>query len=116
MRIVAIFDLPPNVFAETGVNTTLIIAYKDSEENIKKLKDKDYSVFTRNITKVGYIKKTKKRNVVFETDYKIDPTSYDIMIDSDGNPIRNEDFSSIISEFKDWAKTQEDILQKIFLN
>ena len=28
MRIVAIFDLPANVFAETGVNTSIIVAYK----------------------------------------------------------------------------------------
>lgn len=28
MRIVALFDLPANVFADTGVNTTLVIAYK----------------------------------------------------------------------------------------
>ena len=28
MRIVALFDLPANVFAETGVNTSIIIAYK----------------------------------------------------------------------------------------
>ena len=26
MRLVALIDLPPNVFAETGVNTTLIVA------------------------------------------------------------------------------------------
>ena len=28
MRIVALFDLPANVFAETGVNTSILIAYK----------------------------------------------------------------------------------------
>ena len=28
MRLVALFDLPANVFADTGVNTTLMVAYK----------------------------------------------------------------------------------------
>ena len=28
MRIVALFDLPSNVFAETGVNTSILVAYK----------------------------------------------------------------------------------------
>ena len=36
MRIVAIFDLPANVFAETGVNTSIIVAYKPSANEFKK--------------------------------------------------------------------------------
>ena len=28
VRLVALFDLPSNIFAETGVNTTIIIGYK----------------------------------------------------------------------------------------
>src|SRR5205085_11805780 len=33
-RIVALFDLPPNVFAEPGVNTTIIVAYKPEAKKI----------------------------------------------------------------------------------
>lgn len=36
MRIVAIFDLPANVFAETGVNTSIIVAYKPIDKELKK--------------------------------------------------------------------------------
>jgi type I restriction enzyme M protein len=37
---VALFDLPPNVFAETGVNTSIIIAYKPTDRELSKLKKK----------------------------------------------------------------------------
>lgn len=46
IRIVALFDLPENVFAETGVNTTILVGYKPSEERLAKLISDDYSVFT----------------------------------------------------------------------
>ncbi len=45
MRIVAIFDLPSNVFAETGVNTTIIVAYKPKKEKLLELKKANYEVF-----------------------------------------------------------------------
>ncbi|WP_308533782.1 N-6 DNA methylase [uncultured Peptoniphilus sp.] len=60
MRIVAIFDLPAGVFAETGVNTTLIVAYKPSKSRLSELQNKNYEVFFRNIENVGYEVKTKK--------------------------------------------------------
>lgn len=115
MRIVAIFDLPPNVFAETGVNTTLIVAYKPSEDELRRLKEQNYKVFTREIQNVGYEKRTSKRNVVFNKLYKIDETTFDIAIDNEGNPILDEDFSKIIKDFKEWANTQEETLKKLFL-
>lgn len=37
MRIVAIFDLPANVFAETGVNTSIIVAYKPQKNELEKI-------------------------------------------------------------------------------
>ena len=49
MRIVAIFDLPSNVFAETGVNTTIIVAYKPKKEKLLELKKANYEVFFRNM-------------------------------------------------------------------
>jgi len=33
VRVVALFDLPPNVFADTGANTTLVIAYKPKKQS-----------------------------------------------------------------------------------
>lgn len=115
MRIVAIFDLPPQVFAETGVNTTLIVAYKSSEKELQTLKDLNYLVFVKSITKVGYKKKTKKRNVVFETQYKIDPETFEVVIDEEGTPVLYEEFTTTIKEFREWANSQEEILRKLFV-
>lgn len=114
MRIVAIFDLPPNVFAETGVNTTLIVAYKPSEEELENLKNQNYSIFTRDIKKVGYEKKTAKRNVKFEFLYKLDPKTFEVVIDENGAPVLDEEFTDRIKEFQEWAKSQEETLQRLF--
>lgn len=37
-RIVAIFDLPANTFAETGVNVSMIVAYKPPKAELENLK------------------------------------------------------------------------------
>ncbi len=73
MRIVAIFDLPPNVFAETGVNTTLVVAYKPRAPAVRRLNSNGYSIFARDIQRVGYEKRTSKRNVFFNPVYVSDP-------------------------------------------
>ena len=116
MRIVAIFDFPPDVFAETGVNTTVIVAYKIKPDELNELKSQKYTVFSRNISKIGYVKKTKQRNAVFENTYKISPVTYDILIDDKGCPILDEEFTTIETDFKEWARTQEKILQEKFLS
>lgn len=115
MRIVALFDLPPNVFAETGVNTTLIVAYKPKENEFNRLKQNGYSVFVRDIKNVGYEKRTSKRNVFFNAAYRIDEASFEIMIDAEGNPVLDEDFTQILSDFRQWAFGQEKTLQKLFV-
>lgn len=63
IRVVALFDLPENVFAETGVNTTILVGYKPSKEKLKQLVEDDYSVFTRDIHKVGYKKRHQKERL-----------------------------------------------------
>ena len=50
MRIVALFDMPPNTFGETGVSTTIIIAYKPKKNELEILRN-DYEVFIREIKK-----------------------------------------------------------------
>ncbi|WP_195336308.1 HsdM family class I SAM-dependent methyltransferase [Paraclostridium bifermentans] len=115
IRIVALFDLPSNVFAETGVNTTIIVGYKPNQKKLDKLKKDDYSVFVREIENVGYIKRTSKRNVIFEKDYKLDEETFETIIDSEGNSILNEDFTKYINEFKEWCLFQESDLKKLFL-
>ena len=115
MRIVAIFDLPANVFAETGVNTSIIVAYKPTVDELKKLKAKNYQVFAKDIQKVGYEVKTSKRVKQFVPTYKIDYETFDIQIDDEGNPMLDEDFSQTIADFKQWCVSQEQVLQDMFI-
>lgn len=114
-RVVAIIDLPQNIFAETGVNTTIIIGYKPKENLLKKLISDDYKVFCREVENVGYIKKTVKRNVYFETEYLLNEETFETITNEEGESITNEDFTKIVTEFKEWCLFQETPLKKIFL-
>lgn len=114
-RIVAMIDLPENIFAETGVNTTIIIGYKPSQIELQNLKKNDYSIFSREVKNVGYEKKTSKRNVYFEVKYLLDEESFDTITNEHGESMINEDFSRITAEFKEWCLFQETQLKKIFL-
>lgn len=115
MRIVAIFDLPANVFAETGVNTTIIVAYKPNENELKRLKEQNYEVFAKEIKKVGYEVKTSKRVKFFSPIYKINYETFETVIDKNGNPILDEDFTQTIFDFKQWCLGQESTLQNLFI-
>ncbi|MDO9103994.1 MAG: N-6 DNA methylase [Methylovulum sp.] len=115
MRIVAIFDLPANVFAETGVNTSIIVAYKPEEKELKKLKAENYQVFFKGIEKVGYEVKTKKRVKFFEPAYKINYETFETVIDDDGRVVLDEEFTDTVKRFKDWCKGQEKTLQDLFV-
>lgn len=115
MRVVALFDLPANVFAETGVNTTLIVAYKPKASALKRLKAHDYSVFVRDVQRVGYEKRTRKRNVFFNPVYIIDETTFEIATDHEGRPVLDEEFNEIVDEFGQWALAQEATLRRLFL-
>lgn len=115
VRIVALFDLPPNVFAETGVNTTLIVGYKPSVQKISALVENDYEVFTREIHHVGYERRTSNRNIVFEDVYKLDETTFEVVMNSDGEPAKQEDFSQTVRDFREWCMFQEAELRSLFL-
>ena len=115
IRIVALFDLPENVFAETGVNTTILVGYKPTKSNLDKLIQDDYSIFTRDIKNVGYKKKTSQRTVKFDNDYALDPDTFETITNDEGESILNEDFSQIVKEFKEWCVNQELELKRLFL-
>jgi type I restriction enzyme M protein len=115
MRIVAIFDLPANVFAETGVNTTLIVAYKPNEKELIKLKQQNYQVFAKDIKKVGYEVKTSKRVKFFSPIYKINYETFETEIDEDGRAMLDEEFSETVKEFRIWCLGQEKQLQDLFI-
>lgn len=114
-RVVAIIDLPENIFAETGVNTTIIIGYNPAAGKLDSLVNDDYKVFCREVKNVGYVKKISKRNVYFETKYILDDETFETVTNEEGESVTDEDFSKIISEFKDWCLFQENALKKIFL-
>ena len=115
VRIVAIFDLPANVFAETGVNTSILIAYKPQADAFVRLNRNGYSVFARDIQRVGYERRTSKRNVFFNPLYRIDETTFEILVDERGQPVIDEEFTETLSQFQQWALAQEDTLQRLFL-
>ena len=115
MRIVALFDLPANVFADTGVNTTLIVGYKPKENELKKLQKTNYEIFVKDIKKVGYEVRTSKRVKYFNPIYKINETTFEIEQDEEGNPLIDEEFTSTLDEFKKWCLGQEKALQDLFI-
>lgn len=115
MRIVALFDLPANVFAETGVNTSILVAYKPKPEALKKLNQNGYSIFVRDVQRVGYEKRTSKRNVFFNPIFKINEQTFEIDVDTSGNPVLDEEFTETVTEFRQWTLSQEEVLQKLFL-
>ena len=114
MRIVALFDLPSNIFADTGVNTTILVAYKPKQERLNALIEQNYNVFIKDIKKVGYEVKTSNRVKYFDKQYKLDD-DFSIKVDREGNPIIDEEFTDTLKEFQDWCLTQEKELQDIFL-
>lgn len=115
MRIVAIIDLPPNIFAEAGVSPTIIFAYKPKQDELENLQKNNYQVFSKEIKKVGYEVKTKNKVKCFETQYKINPITFEKEINSDGTPMLDEEFTETVAEFKQWCNLQEDTLKKLFL-
>lgn len=115
MRIVAIVDLPPNIFAEAGVSPTIIFAYKPPKKELEKLLKSNYQVFSREIKKVGYEVKTKNKVKYFETQYKINPVTFEKEINTDGTAMLDEEFTETVKKFKAWCNTQEDSLKKLFL-
>lgn len=115
MRIVALFDLPASVFADTGVNTTLVVAYKPPEEQLEKLSKTNYEVFVKDIKKIGYEVRTVKRVKFFNPLYKIDEATLEIQQDKEGAPLIDEEFTETVEDFKEWCLGQEKILQDLFI-
>ena len=115
MRVVAMFDLPPNVFAETGVNTTLIIAYRPKEAEFKALKATGYEVFVREIQRIGYEVRTANRVKYFNPVYLIDEDTFEPVINEDGETVLDEQFTDVVQKFRKWCLSQEETLKTLFL-
>lgn len=107
MRIVGIFDLPANTFGETGVATTVIIAYKPKESEKFLLKN-DYEIFVKEIINIGYEVKTIKRTIHFEPQYCINEDTFETIDKLD------EDFSKLQEEWNDFLIKQEEEIKIAF--
>lgn len=107
MRIVAMFDLPANTFGETGVATTIIIAYKPKKDELNLLKQ-DYEVFVKEIRNIGYEVKTVQRTIDFKPQFIINEETFEKTDDL------NEDFSQMIKDFKEFLKRQEEEIKNAF--
>lgn len=115
MRVVALFDLP-QAFADTNASTTIVIGYKPPEEELEQLKEDNYDVFVRDIENIGYEVKTKNRVKTYEEVYAVDEETFETKVTENGEPKLKEDFTETVTDFKDWAKTQEEKLQDLFLS
>ncbi|MBS1869760.1 MAG: N-6 DNA methylase [Actinobacteria bacterium] len=115
VRLTAVFDLPANVFAETGVNTTLLVAYKPKPADLSRLRRDGYAVFARDIKNVGYMRRTSKRNIFFQPRYVLDPRTFDVALDAEGALILDEEFTETVDDFRTWTRSQEGALARIFV-
>ncbi|MDR0423053.1 MAG: N-6 DNA methylase [Rickettsiales bacterium] len=107
VRIVALLDLPPNTFGETGVSTTVIFAYKPKQNEMSLLKN-DYEVFVKEIENIGYEVKTKDRMVCFEPQYIIEEDTFEKT-----NKLK-EDFTELLIDFNEFTKRQEQEIKNAF--
>lgn len=106
IRLVAIYDLPQNTFGETGVATTIIVAYKP-KSNEKFLLEENYEVFAYDVKHTGYEVQTVKKSIVFEPEKKYDPETFEeVGI--------NEDFTDMLNKFEEYMTYQNSIIRHAF--
>lgn len=109
MRIVALFDLPWNTFWETGVATTIIVAYKPTKKELENwILNNDYEVFVKDIENIWYEVKTKQRVIEFQPQFIIDEITFE-----NTNELM-EDFTDMQNEFKEYLKRQEEEIKTAF--
>ncbi len=113
MRIVALIDLPANTFGQTGVATTVVIAYKPRKNEINILND-DYEVFVKEIEHIGYSVKEKNKVIDMPPNYLIDETTYEIVCDENGKKQILSDFPELVSSFANWLENNKYIYQEIY--
>lgn len=104
MRLVGVIDLPSGIFGETGVSTTILLAYKPNDTTIL---DTDYKIFTREIDNVGYEIVTKDRMINFKPVFKINEKTFEIEKNANGDNIILEDITQTIIDFNSWLVGQE---------
>ncbi|MGA7088930.1 MAG: hypothetical protein WB116_11775 [Candidatus Dormiibacterota bacterium] len=64
---------------------------------------------------MGYEKRIRQRNVVFNPLYVMDPVRFEAVSDQDGHPILDEEFTQAVAEFREWTHSQESALRTAFV-
>jgi type I restriction enzyme M protein len=113
MRIVALFDLPANTFGETGVATTVFVAYKPKQSEIHIL-DEDYEVYIKEIENVGYTVKTKDRIVIMSPDFVINEKTFEREKNSKGNDKTLSDLPDLVNDFGNWLQSNKHQYKEIY--
>ncbi len=113
MRIVALFDLPANTFGETGVATTVFVAYKP-KTNEQHILEEDYEVYIKEIENVGYTVKTKDRIIIMSPDFVINEKTFEREKDSKGNDKRLSDLPDLVNGFNEWLQTNKHQYKEIY--
>lgn len=113
MRIVALIDLPANTFGQTGVATTVVIAYKP-KKNERHILNEDYEVFVKEIEHVGYSVKEKNKVIDMPPNYLIDENTYEIVHDENGKKCILSDFPELVSTFGDWLEDNKYVNREIY--
>ena len=113
MRIVALFDLPARTFGETGVATTVFIAYKPKKTE-KNILDDNYEIFVKEIENIGYTVKISDRIVTMSPDYVINADTFEREKDSKGNDKLLSDFPDLVNEFGTWLNDKRQSYPEIY--
>jgi type I restriction enzyme M protein len=113
VRIVALFDLPANTFGESGVATTIFIAYKPKDEERGILKE-DYEVYIREITNIGYTVKTKKRIIIMSPIFAINENTFLREKNNKGNDKLLSDLPKLVNDFNSWLQENKHQYKEVY--
>ena len=112
-RIIAVVSLPPETFMHTGagVKASVLFLQKLPEEELRKLKEKDYNLFTAVIEKIGYdirgrtvFKKDDEGNIIKK---EVELYNHDGHKQKQLLPIIDTDVPEIIESFNEFKKKEK---------
>ncbi|MBZ0177032.1 MAG: N-6 DNA methylase [Candidatus Methanoperedens nitroreducens] len=112
-RIVAVVSLPPETFIHSGagVKASVIFLQKLPETELKELKEKNYTIFTAVIEKIGYdirgrtvFKKDENGNIIKK---EVDILNHDETKQKQNLPVIDTDIPDIIERFNKFKNEEK---------
>ena len=112
-RVVAVVSLPPETFIHsgTGVKTSVLFLQKLPETELKKLKKKNYKIFTAVIEKIGYdirgrtiFKKDDDGNIIKK---EVEVFNHDETRQKQLLPVIDTDIPDILDKFNKFKKEEK---------